>query len=186
MEWHYKYTLTKEEYLEFNLFSCWTAPWRKSARIKYFVTYFILCFSVSVFVVATSSKSNSFLQFLPFSLIISLIIAYLSSLHVKLSIKRKILTMLSKEEINHLLQETELTINEDKIIDKTQKSTSIYTWDSIVRYAKTEDKYCLYVNALNAIIIPGRLFNNQSEADDFEKFILSKIPHSSSFRSSGI
>jgi len=168
------------------MFTSWIAPWQKKNRIKYFLFYFIIFFGTSLLAAINSKRHIPLLSILFVSFCIGLILAFALYQFVAFSLKRRVTKFLNKEENSDVLGQSEVLINEEKIIDKTTKSTTFYNWDSIIRFAKSENNFYLYINAMYAIIIPKRLLKNPSESKEFEKFILSSIPLSSSFRSIGI
>jgi hypothetical protein len=94
--------------------------------------------------------------------------------------------MLQKEENKHFLYESELSLTDDGITGSDILSTTSYKWSSIVKYAVTKDFFYLYINSIQALIVPKRLFKSQTEIEQFDKYLSGKIPLSSSFRSMGI
>ena len=102
------------------------------------------------------------------------------------SIKKKVKVLLAKEENIHLLDENELNINESNIILIDTLTTTKYSWESIVRYAVTKEFFFLYINTIQALIIPKRLLKGEKDIENFDKYLTAKIPLSSSFRSMGM
>jgi hypothetical protein len=187
MDYNFTYSLTEEEYADYSEFTSWTAPWQKKTKLKFFATYFLSCFVFSTIAAFITSKGNSIIDKiivpLTVSVIISLIISYLYYINAGHSIRSKVKKLIKKEENINILTEYELTLNEEKIIDKSKKITSTYSWESVVRYAETDKYFFLYTNSVSAVVIPKRLFKNKLEIEEFDKFLTSKIPLSSSFRS---
>lgn len=126
---------------------------------------------------------GDFKTFLIIAIVIMVIATLFFAYTAPSGIRKKALKMIAKEENRHILNETELVIDETGILNKDKDSTVQLKWTSIVRYAATSDYYFLYTNSIQAQVIPVKLFSSPSERDAFEKFIESHIPLSSSFRS---
>ena len=191
MDFYFKYKLTEEEYAEYNAYSSWYANWQKKTRLTFALRLFIYCgiSMAAVIIILTKldpPKTNNYSVLIIALFLLNIFITYIYYQQSPYSIKKKAIKLLHKEENQHLLDESELNINDQHIIATDNSSKTNYSWKSIVRYAVTKDFFYLYVNSIQAIVIPKRLLGNQKEIDGLDKFLTEKIPLSSSFRSIGI
>ena len=188
MEYHFRYSLSIDEFASYNVYTVWHAPWQKKARFNFLLRSL---FSTSVILFATFFllDNTNYVQGSISSLsigicIIGLIILNcISYYHAPFGIMNKAKKLVLKDENAHILQEVELEINQDGVFSTDKESSVHQKWNSIVRYAVTNDFFYLYTNSIQAQIIPKRLFNSQKDIEEFDKFLTSKVPLSSSFRS---
>jgi uncharacterized membrane protein len=191
MEYHFKYNITVDDFAEYNAYTAWYAPWLKKARFSYFLrTFFYSAITMTAtFIVlnkirSTRQNNYTFLAILGITLLLILtLIAYHQAPY---GIKNKARKLVLKDENSHILNETELTINNSGILNNDNVSSVHQKWSSVVRYAITKDYFYLYTNSIQAQIVPKRLFTSQKEIEEFENFLTGKIPLSSSFRSMNI
>ncbi len=188
MEYNFRYSITDDDFAEFNAYSVWYAPWMKSARISFAVKTAIYCavgMIASVLVMKGMQRLQKIenLAIIIISAIFLLIITAFSFYQVPYNIKNKARKFINKEENKHILEDGELTVGEDRILSVDKRNSSVYKWDSIVKYAVIKEYFFLYINEANALIIPKRIFVSQEKIDAFDKFLTQKIPLISSFRS---
>lgn len=188
MSYHFKYSLTEDDFAEFNAYTTWYAPWQKKSRFNYmlrFALYSILSYSATIIILRqldVSAKSNfSFL--ISLSVVILILFGFFSFYQAPFSIKNKARKFINKEENKHILNETDLEITDDGIISSDKESQVQLKWGSITKYVVTKEYFYLYTNSVQAQVIPKKLFSSQQEINEFDKFLTEKIPLSSSFRS---
>jgi YcxB-like protein len=188
MDFQYKYKLTEDEHADFDVYTSWHANWQKKTRLVYLINVFIYCGISMIATIAIMSKlfpteNNNYNTLGMILILLNLLITYICYNQAPIAIKKKAIRLLRKEENHHLLDETEVTITEENIISIDNSSTTKYSWKSIVRYAVTKDFFYLYINTIQALVIPKRLLKDQREIEELDKFITEKIPLLSSFRS---
>ena len=191
MDFNFKYKLTEEDYAEYNAYSSWHSNWQKKARLTFAIRLFIYCgISMSATAILLMKlkppRTGDYNTFIIILILLNLLNTFIYYQQAPYNIKKKAIKLLHKEENQHLLDESELNINDQHIIATDNSSKTNYSWKSIVRYAVTKDFFYLYINSIQAIVIPKRLLGDQKEIDALDKFITEKIPLSSSFRSMGI
>ncbi|HTE26109.1 YcxB family protein [Flavitalea sp.] len=151
-----KYHLTEEEYLDYNYFTAWTSPDKKSYRLKYYLQVMILYFAVAGLYITVNSSHTLLLDssvFVTIGTIYFLMVPFL----VKRSIRMRVKRTLAQPENQHVLNESEVTLSENGILDRDTVSESRYGWEAIVRKAETKLCYYLYTNSYHAIVIPKRV-----------------------------
>jgi hypothetical protein len=151
-----KYHLTEEEYLDYNYFTAWTSPDRKSYRLKYYLQVMVLYFAVAGLYITVNRSHTLLLDssvFLTIGTIYFLMVPWL----VKRSIRMRVKRILAQPANQHVLNESEVTLTENGILDRDTVSESRYGWEAIVRKAETNLCYYLYTNSYHAIVIPKRV-----------------------------
>jgi hypothetical protein len=191
MEYHFRYQLTADEFAEFNVFTVWQAPWQKKVRRKYFLNTF---FYAIVFIVCADfimekinpGRSRNYLLSVATGISIAFLMTLLAIGYEGYRIRNKAKKLVLDEENIHILNETELEITDNGVTADDKTSKVHQSWSSITRYVVTNDFFYLYTNAIQAQIIPKRLFSGQPAIDEFDQYLSQKVPLSSSFRSMGI
>jgi hypothetical protein len=183
MEYRFTYTLTEDECAEFSAYTAWLTPDKKSYRINFITRqaiYFVLGICGFFFIHQNIGQNELDLPLVYKIIGIGtpvLIVWIIFNTPNRLRAKTKL--MLRQEDFRHLLSETDLTVNQDQIINIDKVSTLTCKWQGIVKYAVTKDAFYLYTDPLRAMVIPKRLFNSQAELSEFEKFLLERTPFNS-------
>jgi hypothetical protein len=151
-----KYHLTEEEYLDYNYFTAWTSPDKKRYRLKYYLQVMILYVAVAGLYIFANRSHSLLLDFSVFFTIGTIYFMMVPFL-VKRSIRSRVKSVLAQSENQHVLNESEVTINENGILDRDTVTESRYAWEAIVRKAETRLCYYLYTNSYHAIVIPKRV-----------------------------
>ncbi|HMK26596.1 MAG TPA: YcxB family protein [Chitinophagaceae bacterium] len=191
MEYHFRYSLTTDDFAEYSAYTSWYAPWQKKVRIKFIVNVALISLVfmpagiiVSRYIRNAKHHNNEGLGIIVLvALIFLLLFAYYQE---PFRIKNKVRKFLDKDENSNILTERNLEINDKEIVFTDDTERSFRKWDSITRNAVTKEYFYLYTNSVQGYIIPKRLFSSQREIDEFDKFLTEKIPLASSFRSMGI
>ena len=172
--------LTEEEFFDFNYYTSWAAPERRKYRLFYYGKVFLLYFLVAALYIVTNHTSQLLIDFAIFS-IIGLVYFLLIPYLIKRSIRRRVRGMLAAKENEHILQESQVILDETGIYDKDIVSESRYEWEAIVRKSETETTFYLYTNSYHAIVIPKRALANSSELASLRKMLDTNLPLSSEF-----
>ena len=194
MEFQLRFELTNEEYGDFNVYTVWSAPEQKKLRKKTFLSTLFLTLGFAILGVfisqqlSTASKQRSLVD--PVIIVIVVVVAATVTLitynRVASKTKSKAIQLVEKEDNNHILSDAEMEFREDGFTHTDSKSKSIQTWQSIIKYIDVNNSFYLYINSVQAFIIPKRVFASTGDIERFHKFLEEKIPLSSSFRSMGI
>lgn len=191
MQYHFRYSLSIDDFAEYNAYTVWFAPWQKKYRLLYMARltlYTVVAYTAIMIILhkLNPPQKEDFSFLLILSSIILFIVVFASYYQTPFFLKNKARKFIMREENKHILNEIELEINENGFINNDKKSKTQQLWSSIIRYAETKDYFFLYTNSIQAQIIPKKLFTSQREIEEFDKFLTEKIPLSSSFRSLGI
>jgi hypothetical protein len=194
MEFSLRFSITKEEFADFNVYSAWLAPEQKKLRLKTFISTLVLTIGFAVLGIfisrqlsATAGKAPLFSLF---NIITAFGVAFLVTVityrRVAPRTRLKAIQVVEKEENRYILSEAEMEFREDGFTHADSKSRSVQTWQSIAKVADVNHSFYLYMNTIQGFIIPKRVFGSKEEIGQFKKLLEEKIPLSSSFRSIGI
>jgi len=172
--------LTEQEFFDFNYYTSWSAPERKSYRLLYYGKVFLLYFLVATVYIFTNHTSQILVDFVIFSAI-GLVYFLLIPFLIKQSIRRRVKRMLAAKENEHILQESQVVLDDSGIFDKDNVSETRYDWEAIVRKSETDTTFYLYTNSYHAIVIPKRAIASAAELSSLRKMLDTHLPLSSEF-----
>ncbi|RYG05385.1 MAG: YcxB family protein [Chitinophagaceae bacterium] len=151
-----RYSLTYEEYLDYNYFTAWTSPDKAGYRRKYYLQIMALYVTVAGLYIFANRNHGTGIDIAVFSGIGAIYFMLIPTV-VRRSIRTRVKGVLAKPENHHVLSESEVTLTDNGILDKDTVSESRYDWDAIVRKSETALCYYLYTNSYHAIVIPKRV-----------------------------
>jgi hypothetical protein len=159
-----QYKLTKEDLYNFNFYVGWQAPERKKFRIKYYLKTILsalIGIFIGSFIIAEGEPSASFIFI---CIVLGLLIGFLAA-HIgsHALYKRKIEKFIVDPNNANLLAKTELVISDNGILNRDEYSEVSYNWNAIIRKAETKDYIYLFLNSIQAIVIPKKLLGNDEE-----------------------
>jgi hypothetical protein len=175
-----KYHLTEEENFDYNYYTSWAAPDKKGYRTRYYLRVLILYAAVAGLYIFSRRSEQIFIDFIIFGFIATiyfLLVPYL----IKRSIHRRVKSILTQSENQHILEEAEVVLMDTGIVDKDDASESKYAWEAIVKKAETATSYYLYTNSYHAIVIPKRVIVSTQEKQELERLFNQYLPLSSEF-----
>ena len=175
-----KSRLTEEEYFDFNYYTAWATPAKKSYRIWYAlrtVFWYAVIAGIYLFAVLKGDLFPGLAIFGVTTLAYFLLVPTL----VKRGVRQSVRTTLEQPENRHILEESEIVLMDTGIIDKDTASESKYTWEAIVRKAETPSSYYLYTNSHHAIVIPKRVLISPQEKQELQRLLDQHLPLSSEF-----
>lgn len=176
----FKFNLTEEEYFQYNFYTAWAAPHKKSYRVRYYTRVLALYTIIAALYIFTSRSHRIEIDLAIFGAI-GIVYFLLVPLLIKTSIRRRTKQIIAEPENQHVLDESEIIFTESGITDQDHVSQSRYDWDAIVKKAETPNSIYLYTNSYHAIVIPKRVIRNQNERDQLQALFNRFLPLSSEF-----
>jgi len=176
----FKFKLTAKEYLQYNYYTAWADPGKKSYRFNYFLRVFLLYGFVAALYILTSKSHLIWIDILVFVLT-GTVYLMLVPFFIRQSVKRRVSAILTKKENLHILEESEIILSDTTIVDRDTVSESRYSWDAIVRICETADSFYLYTNSYHAIVIPKRVMNTGPENKEVLRLFHKCLPLSAEF-----
>lgn len=171
----FRFSLTEEEYYQYNYYTAWAAPAKAKYRIWYFLRVIILYGAVALLYIVASRSHLLWVDAAVFG-ITGLIYLLLIPFFIRRSVKRKVKDILAKPENQHILNEAEIILADSGITDKDSVSESRYDWEAIVHFAETPLSYYLYTNSYHAIVIPKRVVNESGKENETKRLFDGHLP----------
>ena len=177
----FRYTLTEEEYFQYNFYTTWAAPDKKAYRTRHYLRVLILYTLVAGLYIISSHSEQLIIDIAVFAVIATVYLLLVPSF-IRLSIKRRVKEILSQPANQHILEPAEVILTDTGITDRDELSESKYDWEAIVRKAETTTAIYLYTNFYHAIVIPKRILAGPAEKRELEQLLNRHLSLSSEFR----
>ena len=169
---HYK--LTKEDYTNFYTYVMWDAGYLRKKRAKNILKQLVI---VSVFIgILYFSGVFKYLSSITLTIILLMFATSVIPLFTGRSSANKEAEQIIDDPDNHaIFAETLLQTGDDGVHIKTDNAENKYSWKAIIKKTETDSYYFLFINAIQAIIIPKRVFGNNNEKAEFQKLLLRNL-----------
>lgn len=169
----FSYTLSEEEYYEFNIYSYLNKPaGKRSFLIFRFLVPLILVASVVFTMVVIGEIYFGAFDYI-FLAIAVLWIIFAKKFYIR-SIRGSVKKLISKGKAPYGIP-TEMVFEEDFFKETTPENENKSKYSSVESVAVGPEAVYIYLNAILAYIIPNRVFQNDNEKIEFVEFINSKI-----------
>ena len=170
-----QYNFTKEDYTAYYNHVMWASGAKKKERINNLLKTLgnVLVFGAIFFYV--SGRQYSLKIILP-AFIIIIGISALSLFVYKTKLDKQLEAFLENDENKNIFIANSLFANEKEITIKTEFAQHTYRWQSFINKVEIDTHYFLFINAVQAIIIPKKAFINNDEKIAFDKILSSTLP----------
>jgi YcxB-like protein len=165
-----KYTLSKEDYVEYFAYMYWDDKGRKKQRIKNVckqLLYVLLFCSVLYFTGSFGSKP----KFIILAVFLIFAVSLLPLISGRSDLESQAKAIADDPENGSIFLEMLMTISDNDFQVKNKLTETKYNWVAFVNKIETKNHYYLYENAMQAIIIPKRAFKNIEEQQAFDKIL---------------
>ena len=176
----FKFSLTEEEYFEYNYYTSWSAPHKKRYRRRYYSRVLALYTIIAALYIFTNRSHRIEIDLSVFA-IIGIVYFLMVPLLIRNSIRRRTRQIIAEPENQHVLDESEIVITDAGISDHDNVSQSRYDWDAIVKKVETANSYYLYTNSYHAVVIPKRVIKNREEQDELLGYLNRHLSLTSEF-----
>jgi hypothetical protein len=163
-----------EHLQDFNIYHTLNSKEHKRVLLKSKIFLSIFCFIMFFSVVSISNGSytlSGFFKALILSGFICLLAFSSSNISREKQIRNKTIKFLNKPENRNFLKYEKLIFDANGIYVTTDISESSLKWDWIVKVASNDEYFFLYVNSMNAIVIPKSAFTNDLDKQLFIKLL---------------
>lgn len=151
--------LNKEDFWRFNRFALFHLPKYRNMMLAAFVVIPVLFFA------ALKLTGSGW----AYSIIAGLVLGGVFNLYFVYRIKSK--TMKLVKDNDGILGEHLIAIDERGLNESTVKNHSRYAWNGIQQLRMDKDYLYIFVNSLQAVIIPKRSFSGQKEELEFSEAV---------------
>lgn len=165
-----KYAITKEDYANYYTYIVWDAPVNRKKRLRYYVRQIVpvIIFLLAFYYTGWFNRPGNFVLLIAGALLAT---ALLSVFGVRTNMMKQANKVAENPENSSIFSPVTLTVNESGIVVKDELKEAKYQWGSIIKKLESQNYYFLFINAIQAIIIPKRVFNSAEEKSEFEKIL---------------
>jgi hypothetical protein len=165
-----QYTLSKDDYVNYYTYMYWDAKDRKRKRLRNMIKQagFFCLFSSVLFFSGLYGRINKI------SIAVFLLFfagAFLPMLTGRNQMVKQAEAIADDPDNFSIFNETTLTASDTEIHLKNIIVDSRLKWDAVIKKTETPNYYFLFLNAMQAIIIPKRAFKNTDEQHAFDKIL---------------
>lgn len=170
----FKYALTKEDYINYYTYVSWDAPGNKKKRLFYYgrQALTLLLFLFAFYYTGLFQRNTTFILIISGFLIGT---GLLSLLGVRTNAMREAERATNDPSNVSFFINTDVVVSEVGISIKSDLKETLYKWPSIIKRLESRNYYFLFHNAVQAIIIPKRVFISTSEKAAFEKLLAQNL-----------
>jgi hypothetical protein len=170
-----EYTLTEREYKEFNYYTGWLAPERKSFRIRYYIINMIIYTALLGLFFLTNGPRYVDLTFILLFIAFGFLFFFYLRYRVRSHYNRQVNRMIRESGQDKVLPKLTLTFSESGINGSTSTNEVKYFWKSITHSTTTATAFYLFLNSRQAIIVPKRVFQNAEQSATFETLLKKSV-----------
>jgi hypothetical protein len=165
-----QYTLSKQDYVNFYTYMYWDVKEKRRARLRNIVKHaiFFLLFCSVFFFSGLYGRLNSLLSLVFLAFFANIFIPLLTG---KANLVSEAENVANNPDNFSIFSETNLSFLDTSIDMKNDIVQSTLKWQAILKKVEVKDYYYLYLNAMQAIIIPKRAFKNNDEKNTFDKIL---------------
>lgn len=164
------YSITKADYINYYAYVLWDAPENRKKRLTYYGRQLlpILVFLFAFYYTGIFERNSTFIL-----LIIGFI--FLTSALSLFGVRSN--TVKQAEKITEdpgnasIFIEQALIVTESGIHLKNEFTDTNYRWSAFTKKQESNDYYFLFINSIQALIIPKRIFIHESEKIMFDKLL---------------
>ena len=165
-----QYAITKEDYINYYTYVMWDAPENRRKRNYYYIRQLIpiALFVIAFYYTGIFDRSSKFiLLILGFLVITSL----LSLFGVRSNMAKQAEKVTDNPANSAIFLEVSMIVSETGISTKDTLTETKFQWKAFIKKQESDEYYFLFINAIQALIIPKRIFNNPAEKMEFEKLL---------------
>lgn len=165
-----KYALTKEDYMNYYTYIMWDSPGNRRKRRLYYVKQVlpILLFLAAFYYTGLLERQSKFILLIVGFLLLT---TFLSVIGIRSNTMRQAEKIANEPDNDPIFLETQLTASESGLSLADSVSQTQYQWKAVIRKLESQNYYFLFVNALQAIIIPKRVFGSPDQRQQFDRLL---------------
>lgn len=165
-----QYALKKEDYINYYTYVMWDAPENRRKRIKYYTRQAIpiVLFIIAFYYTGIFERNSKFiLLILGFIFLTSL----LSLIGVRSNTLRQAEKVADDPGNSSLFLDSIMVISEAGIVTKDELTEIKYQWKAFIKKQESNEYYFLFLNSIQALIVPKRVFINAEQQSQFERLL---------------
>ena len=165
-----QYNITKEDYINYYSYVTWDAPENRKKRMIHYGRQLlpIIFFLFAFYYTGLFERNRFFILLIAGFLILT---SVLSLLGIRSIIVKQATKIADNPANSSLFLTASLVISETGILLKDDLKEEKYQWRAFIKKQESGQCYFLFINAIQALIIPKRLFSSAEEKQLFEKLL---------------
>ncbi len=169
-----QYALTREDYTNYYTYVMWDAPENRKKRTTYYlkqlipIAFFLLAF----YYTGLFDRNSLFILVIAGFLVLT---SLLSLFGVRSNIKRQAEKIAENPANSSIFLPLALSASEAGLSIKDELSEGRFQWKAIIRKQENHQYYFLFINGIQAIIIPKRAFHSSDEKQLFDKLLQQQL-----------
>ena len=168
------YALTKEDYVNYYTYVTWDAPENRKKRMIYYGKQIvpILLFLSAFYYTGLFQRNSLFIMVIAGFLLLTTLLSLMSVRSNSVRVAEKVADDPSNSSI---FLETELTFSETGITIKDEMKETRYQWKAFVKKQESNLYYFLFLNAIQAVIIPKKQLPNAELKSQLDKLLAQQL-----------
>ena len=167
------YEITKQDYLDYNLYYMqYSSTMKKTLLVQRFILPLI--FLVFPFILATISSKIPFWYWMTIFNVTTIVWIVFYPRHLKSQVKKRISKMVDEGKNVGFLGNSKLILTEEGITLITEARESKTSWKAVESICETEKHIFIFISAVEAYIVPNRIFESENMKKEFLELLNSK------------
>ena len=165
-----KYTITKEDYVNYYTYVEWDAPANRKKRNIYYGRQIvpIILFILAFYYTGLFQRNGNFILLIAGFLVLTM---FLSVTGARTRIMKRAEQIADDPGNGSLFLESTLTASESGFSLKDEMTETKYQWKAFTKKLESKNYYFLFLNSIQALIVPKRIFTNNEQQSQFEKLL---------------
>ncbi|MDB5200887.1 MAG: YcxB family protein [Ferruginibacter sp.] len=178
-----QYAISATDYQAYYTWVMWDAPKNKKRRATYFLRQGLplLAFLAAFYYTGTFAGFSRFTWLAIFFLAATFGFSFFN---VRSKYQRIALEIAEDPANASIFLSNLLTIDNSGIVLKNEQSAHHFSWQAFIRKEETKDHYFLFVSAIQALIVPKRIFTTDVERQQFASLLSKNISLDAEFAAS--
>jgi hypothetical protein len=171
------YELTQKDFLTFFAYNSAKSKSRKSVQ-----RYMVFFLTVLIFIVAVTATHSAESRPWFAIVLITVIFAVVTNVFIWLTVK-PLTALILKLNFKMMKKDgklpfgfpTTLTFENDYILDASERAETKLFYPTVVKIAESPDAIYVYINAIEALVLPHRVFESGEQKQELLRFLRGKV-----------
>lgn len=164
------YLITKEDYRNYFTYVLWDGPQNQKKRIQYYL-WQLWPIPLLVFAFYKTGFLGRDTLFITATAAIFITLVLFVFLGARSNMSKRADAIVNDPNNQSIFLPGVLSIAETGIVLKNENMEAKYQWKAFIRKQENEQYYFLFINSLQALIVPKRIFLTTESKLQFEKFL---------------
>jgi YcxB-like protein len=169
-----KYVISKDDYINYYTYIMWDAPERKKKHVKYYLRQIV----TNAIIIGVLFYSGIFdiREFFIYIYVGALLLIVLFQVFSARNRVKKEAEKIVEDPYNaSIFLETELQLSETGVFKKDAVKETRYTWSAFMKKQENNEYYFLFLNKIDALIVPKKTFKSALDKIIFEQLLIEHL-----------